>query len=89
MNDCFVAPIQHFPALSWREQFNFQLDDDDYDDDDDDEARFVLDQQSELYLYSTSSLKQQSAGLHITPLEQIILIPSQLNLWSFSLMLRA
>ena len=34
----------NFPAISWREQVNFQLDDD--------EVHFVLDQHAELDLYS-------------------------------------
>jgi hypothetical protein len=38
---------------------------------------FVLDQHAELIFYSASSLKQQSAGRHVTPLGHIILIPSQ------------
>ena len=37
----------------------------------------VLDQQALLDFYSVNSLKQQSAGGHVTPLEYIILIPSQ------------
>ena len=57
-------------ARSWREQVNFQRDDN--------EVRFVLDQHAELDFYSASSLKQQSAGRHVTPLEHIILIPRQL-----------
>ena len=44
---------------------------------DDDEVRFVLDQHDELDFYSASSLKQQSAGIHVAPLGHIILIPSQ------------
>ena len=44
---------------------------------DDDEVHFVQDQHAELDLYSASSLKQQSAGRHVAPLGQIILIPSQ------------
>jgi hypothetical protein len=56
-------------AILWREQVNFQWDDD--------EVRFVLDQHAELDFYSASSLKQQSAGRHVTPLGHIILIPSQ------------
>ena len=44
---------------------------------DDDEVRFVLDQRAELDCYSASSLKQQSTGRHVTPLERIILIPSR------------
>ena len=36
-----------------------------------------LDQHAELGFYSASSLKQQSAGRHVTPLGHIILIPSQ------------
>jgi hypothetical protein len=56
-------------AISWREQVNFQWDDDD--------VRFVLDQYAEFDFYSASSLKQQSAGRHVAPLGQIILIPSR------------
>ena len=52
-----------------REQVNFQCDDD--------EVRFVLDQHSELDLYSASSLKQQCVGRHVAPFGHIILIPSQ------------
>jgi thiamine biosynthesis protein ThiC len=43
----------------------------------DDDVRFVLDQHTELDFDSASSLKQQSAGRHVAPLEHIILIPSQ------------
>ena len=43
----------------------------------DDEVCFVLDQHAELDFYSASSLKQQTAGKHVTPLGHIILIPSQ------------
>jgi hypothetical protein len=39
--------------------------------------RFVLDHHAEVDFYSASSLKQQSAGKHVTPLEHLILIPSQ------------
>jgi hypothetical protein len=53
---------------SAREHINFQWDDN--------EVRFVLDQQAELNFYAASSLKQQSAGRHVTPLGHIILIPS-------------
>jgi hypothetical protein len=60
----------HYWAISWREQVNFQWDDD--------EVRFVLDQHAELYLYSASSLKQQSASRHVAPLGHIILNSSQL-----------
>jgi len=41
------------------------------------EVRFVLDQHAELDFYSASSLKQQSAGKHVTLLGHIILIPIQ------------
>jgi hypothetical protein len=44
---------------------------------DDDDVRFVLAQHTQSYLYSASSLKQISAGRHITPLGHIILIPSR------------
>ena len=37
----------------------------------------VQDQHAELYFYSANSLKQQSVGIHVTPLGHIILIPSQ------------
>jgi hypothetical protein len=43
----------------------------------DDKVRFVLYQHAELDLYSASSLKQQSVDRRVTPLELIILIPSQ------------
>ena len=43
---------------------------------DDDEVRFVLDQHAELGFYSSSSLKEKSAGRHVAPLGHIILIPS-------------
>jgi hypothetical protein len=55
--------------LYYGEQVNFQCDDD--------EVRFVLDQHAELDFYSDNSLKQQSVGRHVAPLEHIILIPSQ------------
>jgi hypothetical protein len=51
------------------EHVNFQWNDDD--------VRFVLDQHAELDFYCASSLKQQSAGWHVTPLGHIILILSQ------------
>ena len=63
-------------ATSWLEQVNFQWDND--------EVRFALDQHAVLDFYSASSLKQQSAGIHVAPLGHIILISS-----SSSLMLRA
>jgi hypothetical protein len=42
----------------------------------DSDVRFVLDQHAEFDFYSTSYLKQQFIGRHITPLGHIILIPS-------------
>ena len=61
-----------FSAISWREQNTFQWDDD--------EIRFVLAQHAELdfFFYSSSSLKQQSAGKDVAPVGHIILIPSKL-----------
>ena len=44
---------------------------------DGDNIRFVLDQHAELYLYSASLLKLQSADIYIAPLGHIILIPSK------------
>jgi hypothetical protein len=40
----------------------------------DEKVRFVLDQHAELDFYSASSLKQQSAGRHVAPRGNIILI---------------
>jgi hypothetical protein len=37
------------------------------------DVHFVLDQHAELDIYSVSSLKQQSAGRHITPLHAVSL----------------
>ena len=55
--------------MSWREHNNFQWDDG--------EVRFILDQHSELDVYSASSLKQQPAVRYVAQLGQIILIPTQ------------
>jgi hypothetical protein len=71
-----VTPTQHFSAISWQEQGNFQW----YDE----EVHFVLDQRAELDFYSASSLKQQSEDWHVVRRGHIILIPS---LCSFSLMI--
>jgi hypothetical protein len=68
VSDCCLTPIQQF--FQWQEQVNFQWDED--------EVRFLLDQHAELDIYSTSSLKEQSAGRHVAPLGHIMLIPSQL-----------
>jgi hypothetical protein len=44
----------------------------------DDEVRLILDQHAELdFFYSASSVKQHSAGRHVTPLGHTILIQSQ------------
>jgi hypothetical protein len=55
--------------MSWRKQVNYQCDDD--------EVRLVVDQHSQLELYSANSLLQHSADRHVAPLGHIILIPSQ------------
>jgi len=44
---------------------------------DDNIVPFELDQHTWLDFYSVGSLKQQSAGTHVTPLGNIILIPRQ------------
>ena len=49
-------------AILWREQVNVQWDDVD-------EVRFVLSQHAELDFYSAISLKQQSAGRNVPPLD--------------------
>ena len=46
-------------------------------DDHDDEVRFVLDKHAELYFFSASLLKLQSADRHVASLRHIILILSQ------------
>ena len=69
MSDCCLTPFSNFPAISWREQVNFQWDGD--------EIRFVLVQHAELDVHSVSSLKQHSADRHVAPLGHVILIPSQ------------
>ena len=61
--------FSNFPAISWREQVSFRSKDN--------EVRFVLDQHAQLEFYSTSSLKQQTAGKPVAPLGHIILIPRQ------------
>ena len=43
----------------------------------DEEISFVLDNHAELDVYSASSLKQQSEDMHVAPLGNIIMIPSQ------------
>ena len=58
-------------AILWWEQVNFQWNDDD--------IRFVLDQHTEVDLYSARSLKQQSAGRHVAPLGHIILIDDDIR----------
>jgi len=65
----FILPNEiFFPAISLREQIIFWSDD---------YFPFVLDQHVELDFYSANSLKQQSVGIHVTPLGHIILIPNQ------------
>ena len=53
----------------YHEQVNFQWNDC--------AVHFVLDQHAELDFHNASSLKQQFADRHVTPLGHIILIPSQ------------
>jgi hypothetical protein len=69
VSDYCLEPTQQFFTISWWEQVNVQWDDD--------EVRFALDQYTQLDFYSASSLKQQSADRHVTPLWNVILIPSQ------------
>ena len=57
-------------AISWREQVTYGWDDDH-------DVHFVLDQHAELDFYSTSSLKQQSAGRHVAPVWHNVMILSQ------------
>ena len=64
-----LCQLNNFSAIWWQEQVNFQWVDD--------EVPFVLEQHALLDFDSASSLKQQSADRHVTPLGHIILIPSQ------------
>jgi hypothetical protein len=75
--DRHVTPLGHIILIPSIGQVNCQWDDDD-------EVHFVLDQHAYLDFYSDSSLKQQFANRHVTPLRHIILIPSQ-AVCSFSL----
>jgi hypothetical protein len=59
--------MSNISSISWRERTRcIQLNDD---------MCFVLDQHPWIYIYSASSVKQQSAGRHVAPLGHIILIP--------------
>ena len=53
-----LCQMSNFSAISWWEQVIVQWDVDDA-------CEFVLDQQTELNVYSASSMKQKSAGRHI------------------------
>jgi hypothetical protein len=55
-------PMSNYSSIAWREQVTFWWDDDDA-------VNFVLDQHA--------GLKQQSAGKHVAPLENSILISAQ------------
>jgi hypothetical protein len=59
----------NFAAMLWWEQVKFRWDDG--------EVRFVIDQYTYLNFDSASSLKQQYADRHVTPLRHIILISIQ------------
>jgi hypothetical protein len=63
--------MSNFSAMSWLEHFLLWW----YNDNDD--VRFVLDQHTELDIFSASSLKQQSAGRHVASLWHIIMVHSQ------------
>ena len=69
-NELFSSYIMTSTSSSWRAQVECRWDADD-------NVRFVLDQSTELDVYSASSLKQQSAGRHVAPLWHIFLIPWQ------------
>ena len=55
--------LRNFSAIIWQEQVNYQWDGDD------DEGHFVLDQHALWDSSSASSLKQQSAGKDVAPLD--------------------
>ena len=64
-----VYSIQQLFSISWREQVNVQWDDD--------KVSLIPDQHAELNFDCASALKQHSAGRHVAPLGNIILIPRQ------------
>jgi hypothetical protein len=70
VSDYCLIPNKLFSAISWQEQVTIWWDDDD-------DVHFEPDQHAELDIYIASSLKQQSDGRHVAPLEHIILFPSQ------------
>ena len=70
VNDYCLTPNEQFPSYFMARTSYFEWNDD--------EIRFVLDQHTELDFYNASSLKQQSAGRQVAPLEHIIMIPRQL-----------
>ena len=66
----FNAKWVIFSAISMPQQVTSWWNDDDY-------VRLVLDQYAELNLYSSETLKQQSAGRYVPSLGHVILIPRQ------------
>jgi hypothetical protein len=60
--------MNNFSAISWREQVTF---------DEMMKMSTLYQTNTDLNLYSASSLKQQSAGKHVSPLRHIIVIPSR------------
>ena len=73
VSDCYLMPIQQFFSYTIYQWY-------------DDELRFVLDQHAEFYI--ASSLKQQSAGRHVAPLDTLFWFRANQSLL-FLLMLRA
>ena len=69
MSDCWLTPNEQIFSYIMARTSYFGWD---YDD-----VRFVLVQQGELGLYSSSSPQQQSTGGYAVSLEDIILIPNQ------------
>ena len=59
--------MSNLSAISWREQVTLNV-------------CFVLDQHAQQDLYSTSSMKQQPAGRHVTPFGHSMLFSSQASL---------
>jgi len=58
VNYCCLTQVSDFSAISWQDQAILQGDD----------VRFVLDQHTKMDFYTSSSLKQQFVGRHVTPL---------------------
>jgi hypothetical protein len=70
---CLTLHVQFFNYNMPKKQATFWWDDDDV-------LHFVLDQHTELDVYSASSLKLQSVGRHFAPLMPLVFVASLLSM---------